>query len=97
MYLEVVSPEDTLFSSEVDSVVVPGVNGDFQMLNNHAPIVSLLKKGTVQIHVHTQSHLVMDDLHGRVVPHKDDDKILTIAIESGTIEMNDNKVIVLAD
>ena len=48
MYLEIVSPEATLFSSEVDSVVVPGVNGEFEMLNNHAPIVSLLKEGIVK-------------------------------------------------
>ena len=53
MFLEVVTPEAVLFSSEVDSVVVPGVNGNFQMLNNHAPIVSILKKGTIEIHVHT--------------------------------------------
>ena len=32
MYLEIVSPEATLFSSEVDSVVVPGVNGEFEMI-----------------------------------------------------------------
>ena len=41
MYLEIVSPEATLFSGEVDSIYVPGVNGDFEMLNNHAAIVSL--------------------------------------------------------
>lgn len=97
MYLEIVSPEATLFSSEVDSVVVPGINGEFQMLNNHAPIVSLLKKGIVKIHTHTQSHLELDDVHGRIVPHNDDDKILTLAINSGTVEMKDNKIIVLAD
>ena len=60
MYLEIVSPEATLFSSEVDSVSVPGVNGEFQMLNNHAPIVSLLREGTVKIKTHTQSHLDFD-------------------------------------
>ena len=49
MYLEIVSPEATLFSSEVDSVVVPGVNGEFQLLNNHAPVVSLLSSGTVKV------------------------------------------------
>ncbi|KAB8151389.1 hypothetical protein EZY14_018815 [Kordia sp. TARA_039_SRF] len=97
MYLEIVTPEATLFSSEVDSVAVPGVNGDFQMLNNHAPIVSLLKEGVVKIHMHTQSHLELDDLHGSIVRHNDDDKILTLQINSGTVEMKDNKVIVLAD
>ncbi|MBC8755620.1 F0F1 ATP synthase subunit epsilon [Kordia sp. YSTF-M3] len=97
MYLEIVSPEATLFSSEVDSVTVPGINGEFQLLNNHAPIVSLLKEGLVKIHTHTQSHLVFDELHAEIVPHNDDDKVLTLQINSGTIEMKDNKVIVLAD
>ena len=97
MYLEIVSPEATLFSSEVDSVVVPGVNGEFEMLNNHAPIVSLLKEGIVKIKIHTISHLVFDELHAEVIPHNDDKKVLTVKINSGTVEMKDNKVIVLAD
>ena len=97
MHLEVVSPEAILFSSEVDSIAVPGTNGEFQMLNNHAPIVSVLKEGTVKIHVHTQDHLELDDLHGKIVKHADDDKILTIDIQSGTIEFKDNKAIILVD
>ncbi|MDB9755022.1 F0F1 ATP synthase subunit epsilon [Winogradskyella sp.] len=97
MYLEIVSPEATLFSSEVDSVAVPGVNGEFQMLNNHAPVVSILKSGTIRIYTHTQSHLVFDELHAEVIPHNDDNKILTVSINSGTIEMKDNKLIILAD
>ncbi|WP_027137894.1 F0F1 ATP synthase subunit epsilon [Gaetbulibacter saemankumensis] len=97
MYLEIVSPEATLFTSEVDSVAVPGVNGEFQVLNNHAPIVSTLKSGFVKIYTHTQSHLVLDDLHGKIIPSKDDNKILHLEIQSGTLEMKDNKVIVLAD
>ena len=97
MYLEIVSPEATLFSSDVDSVLVPGVNGEFEMLKDHAPIVSLLKEGTIKIHTHTQSHLVFDELHASIVPHVDNDKILTLKINSGTLEMKDNKVIILAD
>ena len=49
MYLEIVTPEATIFKGEVNSVSVPGVNGDFEMLNNHAAIVSILKKGFVKI------------------------------------------------
>jgi F-type H+-transporting ATPase subunit epsilon len=97
MYLEIVSPEATLFSSEVDSVVVPGVNGEFEMLKDHAPIVSILKEGTIRINTHTQSHLVFDELHADVVPLNDDKKVLTVSINSGTIEMKDNKLIILAD
>lgn len=97
MHLEVVSPEAVLFSSEVDSIAVPGADGEFQMLNNHAPIVSTLKEGTVKIHVHTQEHLELDDLHGKIVRHADDDKVLTVEIHSGTIEFKDNKAIILVD
>ena len=49
MKLEIITPEATLFSGEVDSVIVPGVDGEFQMLNNHAPVVSNLKEGTITI------------------------------------------------
>ncbi|MDO7171076.1 F0F1 ATP synthase subunit epsilon [Mariniflexile sp. AS56] len=97
MYLEIVSPEATLFSSEIDSVVLPGINGEFQILKDHASIVSILKEGIIKIHTHTQSHLVFDSLHSEVVPHNDDDKVLTLKINSGTVEMKDNKVIVLVD
>jgi F-type H+-transporting ATPase subunit epsilon len=55
MYLEIVSPEATLFSSEVDAVTVPGINGEFQMLNNHAAIVAVLAEGTVKINTYAES------------------------------------------
>jgi len=97
MYLEIVSPEAILFSSEVDAVTLPALDGEFQLLDNHAPIVAVLAEGTIKINTHTQSHLVLDDLHGSVVPHHDDKKVLTLKINSGTLEMKDNKVIVLAD
>lgn len=97
MYLEIVSPEATLFRGEVDSVVVPGVNGEFEMLKNHASIISLLKEGTVKIKTHSQSHMEFDHLHAQVVPHFDDKKILICKVNSGTIEMKDNNVIILID
>ena len=42
MQLEIVSPERTLLTADVESVIVPGTDGSFQMLDNHAPIVSTL-------------------------------------------------------
>ena len=97
MFLEIVTPEAILFSSEVDSITVPGVDGDFQMLNNHAPILSILREGVVKVHVHSQQHLELDDLHGKLIPHIDDDNVLTLVINSGTLELNENKAIILAD
>lgn len=97
MFLEIVTPEAILFSSEVDSLFVPGENGEFQMLNNHAPIVSNLKEGIVKIYIHSQSNFEADNIHEKLVPQQGDDKVLTLAINSGTLELNDNKAIILAD
>jgi F-type H+-transporting ATPase subunit epsilon len=47
MILEILSAEEKIFSGEVDSVILPGVNGQFQVLNNHAPIVSSLSNGKI--------------------------------------------------
>jgi len=91
MLLEIVTPEATLFSGEVESISVPGVNGEFEMLNNHAPIVSLLKEGHVKIYGDiTLEEEVQDKF-------KKADRGIWLAINSGTIEMKENKVIVLAD
>lgn len=92
MYLEIVSPEAVLFAGEVISVTVPGVNGEFQMLTNHAPIVSILQEGEVKI----QGDIQIEDIYiDRFT--KDSNGKTMLHINSGTIELNDNKLIVLAD
>ncbi len=93
MFLEIVSPEAKLFSGEITSVSLPGVDGHFQMLNNHAPIVSILQKGIVKITATSFNFSKeSEDLFTKV-----NDQNYTLEIQSGTIEMKDNKVIVLAD
>lgn len=91
MILEIVTPEATLFKGEVLSVAVPGVNGEFQMLNNHAPIVSLLKEGYVKIFGDIQ---LEEEFEAKF---EKNDQGFWLYINSGTIEMNDNKIIILAD
>ena len=91
MYLEIVTPEATLYKGDVDSIAVPGVNGEFEMLNNHAPVVSLLTKGNVKIYGSVE---LAEEVADKFTT---EGKITMLPIESGTIEMKDNKVIVLAD
>ena len=93
MILEIVSPEAKLFSGEVTSVSLPGVDGHFQILNNHAPIVSILQKGLVKIMASSFNFSKESENSFTKV----NDQNYTLAINSGTIEMKDNKVIVLAD
>jgi F-type H+-transporting ATPase subunit epsilon len=92
MYLEIVTPEATLFSGDVESIAVPGVNGEFEMLNNHAPIVSLLKEGHVKIYGDIQ---LEEEVENKFT--KGEKRGTWLEINSGTIELKDNKIIVLAD
>ena len=49
MKIEVISPDKKIYEGEVSSVILPGAKGDFQVLNNHAPIMSNLREGVIQL------------------------------------------------
>ncbi len=49
MHVDILTPDTTLFSGEAKIVTLPGVTGSFQIMNNHAPLISALSKGTVVI------------------------------------------------
>lgn len=49
MMVYILTPEKTLYEGEARAVKVPGVQGQFEVLDRHAPIVSSLTKGTVQL------------------------------------------------
>ncbi len=49
MQISVLTPDNSIFDGEVKSVKVPGVGGQFEVLNNHAPLVSALGKGMVRL------------------------------------------------
>lgn len=93
MILEIVSPEATLFKGEVTSVTLPSVDGSFQILNNHAPIVSILKHGVIKIEA--PSFTILKEVEAKFT--KVNEQTYVLEINSGTIEMKDNKVNVLAD
>tara|TARA_E500000331_G_scaffold187035_1_gene179950 strand:+ start:136 stop:372 length:237 start_codon:yes stop_codon:yes gene_type:complete len=78
MLLEIITPENKLFEGEVTSVKFPGTDGEFGILNNHAPIISTLTKGSIV-----------------VIDNNNESK--NFDINGGVIEMQNNKIIVLAD
>lgn len=49
MFLEIITPEKKVYSGDVEAVRLPGADGSFGILNNHAPIIASLKKGTVKV------------------------------------------------
>ena len=55
LHLSIVSPEKTLYSGEAERVLLPGTKGAFEVLNNHAPIISSLGKGMLTYTVSGES------------------------------------------
>jgi F-type H+-transporting ATPase subunit epsilon len=49
MIVEILTPDKTLFSGEADVVTLPGAQGSFQILKNHAPMIANLSKGILSI------------------------------------------------
>lgn len=96
MQLEIITPDHKIFDGEATSVQMPGKDGLFEILNNHASIISTLTSGEIKINL-VGSHKKMDELHGSIVPDKSDEKVVRVAINGGVIEMQNNKIIVLAD
>ncbi|MDR1667500.1 MAG: ATP synthase F1 subunit epsilon [Bacteroidales bacterium] len=48
MLLEVITPQKTVFSGEVSLIKVPGSKGSFEILKNHAPVISTLSPGELK-------------------------------------------------
>ena len=92
MKLDIVTPDGALFSGEITSIVVPGVNGAFEMLNNHAPIVAILQAGTVRIKADTFD---IDETVKDKFEISNGEAVLQI--NSGTVEMKNNNVILLSE
>ncbi len=66
MLLEIISPDKKLYEGEVKSIVLPGIDGSFGILDKHAPLISALKKGEIQITV-TETQKENFQVNGGVV------------------------------
>jgi F-type H+-transporting ATPase subunit epsilon len=66
MQLEIITPEQTLFSGEVTLVQLPGIDGSFEILNDHAPLISVLATGKIKIQ-DAQKQLQYFEIKGGVV------------------------------
>jgi F-type H+-transporting ATPase subunit epsilon len=51
LYLEIITPSKIVFKGNIESVTIPGVEGSFQVLKNHAPLISIFEIGLVKIKV----------------------------------------------
>ena len=94
MLIEIFSIDCKLLSGNINSVIFPGSDGSFQVLKNHAPIVSTLKKGKITIEGEVS---LEDNVHEKFYNLKKDKKMTSLEIESGLMEMKKNSIKVLID
>jgi F-type H+-transporting ATPase subunit epsilon len=81
MFIEIVTPDEKVFEGEVESATFPGSDGSFQILNNHAPMISTLGYGDMKF--------------VKLVDKKP--RETAMLIEGGVVEVRNNKVTVLAE
>jgi F-type H+-transporting ATPase subunit epsilon len=66
MQLDIITADKTLFSGQVEMVTLPGTDGSFQVLNNHAALISSLIKGQVEINSAENGNQSFDIIGGIV-------------------------------
>ena len=79
LQLRIVSPEKVEYDGVVESVLVPGTMGQFEILNDHAPIISTLQKGVVE-YVTKEGKLSLNILGGFVEVQKN---LVSLCVEIG--------------
>lgn len=95
MQVEIITPEMEIFKGEAEAVQFPGLDGSFQVLSNHAPIISALVKGDVKVDL-VEGFKATEETSPYITT-EGSDKVIRIAIKGGVMEMLNNKVIVLAE
>jgi F-type H+-transporting ATPase subunit epsilon len=87
MKISVLTPERVIFQGTVISVKVPGTLGEFQVLKNHAPIVSSLEAGTVHVVTAEGEYKYFDAESGEIKVSDEAGRALHFSIAGGFIEV----------
>ena len=77
MFVEVITPDKKLYSGEAKLVKLPGTEGGFEILANHAPIISTLVKGQVKV-LDLDDKTTFIDINGGIIESKED-KVIVLA------------------
>jgi F-type H+-transporting ATPase subunit epsilon len=77
MYLEIITPDKKVFEGEVKLIQLPGSKGGFEILKNHAPIISTLEKGTIKI-IEKNGEERLFEVDGGVIENKSNKIIVLV-------------------
>jgi F-type H+-transporting ATPase subunit epsilon len=77
--LEIITPENRLFDGNVKLVQVPGTKGSFEILKNHAPIISTLTQGTIKVITEADQQQMIEIKSGIIEVKANNITILAVA------------------
>jgi F-type H+-transporting ATPase subunit epsilon len=97
MRVEIITPECEVYKGEAEALLLPGIDGYFGVLNNHAPLIAALKKGSMKMDLAPNAAAINDGGGKIKYAYSPDKKSVHIDIKGGTIEVLSNKVIILAE
>ncbi|MBI3133908.1 MAG: F0F1 ATP synthase subunit epsilon [Bacteroidetes bacterium] len=97
MLLEVITPDELLYKGNVNHVVLPGLDGSFGILNQHAPMISALAKGQIKVDQNVSENQDEDLYNGKLNAKHKNDASFVFDIRGGVIEVKENKIMVLAE
>lgn len=93
MNIKILTPEFVVFEGEVSSVLLPGKNGDFHIMKDHAAIVASLIGGKVKVFTNE----IEETFAKHFTKENEKDSVYSFTVKSGVIEFNNNKGIILAE
>lgn len=96
MQLEIITPEAQVFAGKADAVQLPGLDGLFQILKGHAPIIAALGQGVIKIDLPT-AFVATEKTNSNIEVDAKDAKVIRININGGVIEKNVEKIVILAE
>jgi F-type H+-transporting ATPase subunit epsilon len=67
MQVEIITPDKKLFNGDAILVQLPGIDGSFEILNNHAPLISALQVGKIKLKKSKESKEEFFDINGGVI------------------------------
>jgi F-type H+-transporting ATPase subunit epsilon len=77
MLIEIIAPGKKLFSGEVNLVQIPGKKSSFELLRNHAHIVSILKKGTIRL-IDKEGKELTFPIEGGVIENRNNNIVILV-------------------
>ncbi|MFT7121466.1 MAG: F-type H+-transporting ATPase subunit epsilon [Neolewinella sp.] len=92
MNISILTPDRTIFTGNISSVSLPGVEGSFQLLDNHAPLVSALSGGKISLQAGAGAFSYYDEEKKAMTDEQSGARSMTFTIDRGFVEVLNNEV-----